>query len=138
MEWETLKILGGLSDAGEGKLSFGRHARTPLRVSASWMCVSVVEGHAETVSVNFARHPAPSPQQVSEALPAFIPVVQSTGCLSAPPQPMPLPYPYSASSAYPYPYAYSIGPRFSYPARACAPQPPTSSSLTRSQLRLLE
>jgi len=84
MEWETLKILGGLSDAGEGKLSFDMHARTPLRVSATCMRVPVMEGHTETVSVRFARRPAPSPQQVREALAAFTPDVQSAGCASAP------------------------------------------------------
>jgi aspartate-semialdehyde dehydrogenase len=84
IEWETLKILGELSDGGEGKLSFDMHAHTPLRVSASCTRVPVVEGHTETVSVRFARRPAPSPQQVSEALAAFIPVVQAAGCPSAP------------------------------------------------------
>ena len=84
MEWETLKILGELSDAGEGKLSFDMHARTPLRISASCTRVPVMEGHTETVAVRFARRPAPSPQQVREALAAFTPTVQSFGCPSAP------------------------------------------------------
>ena len=82
IEWETLKILGQLS--GEGKLSFDMHARTPLRISASCTRVPVVEGHTETVSVRFARRPAPSPQQVREALTAYTPVVQSAGCPSTP------------------------------------------------------
>lgn len=92
MEWETLKILGELEDVstaagGDGTcttLAFDMHARTPLRVSASCTRVPVVEGHTETVSVRFARRPAPSPQQVREALAAYTPIVQSVGCASAP------------------------------------------------------
>ena len=83
MEWETLKILGELSQT-DGQLAFEMHARTPLRVSASCTRVPVIEGHTETVSVRFARRPAPSPQQVREALTAYTPVVQSAGCPSAP------------------------------------------------------
>jgi aspartate-semialdehyde dehydrogenase len=86
MEWETLKILGGLSEseAKAGRLSFDMHAHTPLSVSASCMRVPVVEGHTETVSVRFARHPAPTPEQVREALATYTTAVQSTGCPSAP------------------------------------------------------
>ena len=92
MEWETRKILGELEDVstaagGDGTcttLAFDMHARTPLRVSASCTRVPVVEGHTETVSVRFARRPAPSPQQVREALAAYTPIVQSVGCASAP------------------------------------------------------
>jgi len=88
IEWETLKILGDLSEFESerkaGKLSFDMHARTPLRVSASCTRVPVVEGHTETVSVRFARRPAPSPQQVREALASYTPSVQSAGCPSAP------------------------------------------------------
>ncbi len=86
MEWETLKILGELSEseAEAGKFSFDMRGRTPLRVSASCTRVPVVEGHTETVSVRFSRRPAPSPQQVREALAAYTPAVQSAGCPSAP------------------------------------------------------
>jgi aspartate-semialdehyde dehydrogenase len=88
MEWEVLKILGGLSvsesESEAGKLSFDLRAHTPLRVSASCTRVPVVEGHTETVSIRFARRPAPSPQQVREALVAYTPRVQSAGCPSAP------------------------------------------------------
>ena len=86
IEWETLKILGELSEseADAGKLSFDMHTHTPLRVSASCTRVPVLEGHTETVSVRFARRPPPSPQQVREALTAYTPTVQSAGCPSAP------------------------------------------------------
>ena len=99
IEWETLKILGDLtqtdpqsaapssvpdSPGSTGTLAFEMHAHTPLRVSASCTRVPVIEGHTETVSVRFARRPAPSPQQVREALTAYAPAVQSAGCPSAP------------------------------------------------------
>ncbi|KIM57951.1 hypothetical protein SCLCIDRAFT_1219003 [Scleroderma citrinum Foug A] len=84
MEWETLKILGGISDDGDGKKSFDMHASRPLRVSASCNRVPVIDGHTMTVSVRFSRRPPPSPQQVREALVAYTPEAQSMGCPSAP------------------------------------------------------
>jgi len=86
MEWETLKILGGLSEseAQVGRLSFDMHAHTPLRISASCTRVPVIEGHTETVSVRFARRPAPTPEQVREAFATYTPAVQSADCPSAP------------------------------------------------------
>jgi aspartate-semialdehyde dehydrogenase len=89
IEWETLKILGELTQtepqqSATDRLVFEMHAHTPLRVSASCTRVPVIEGHTETVSVRFARRPAPSPQQVREALAAYAPAVQSAGCPSAP------------------------------------------------------
>ncbi|KAH9967027.1 aspartate-semialdehyde dehydrogenase [Lactifluus volemus] len=83
MEWETLKILGGLSES-EAHLTFDMHAHTPLRISASCTRVPVIEGHTETVSVRFARRPAPTPEQVREAFATYTPAVQSTNCPSAP------------------------------------------------------
>ena len=84
IEWETLKILGDITRTDDERLAFEMHARTPLRVSASCTRVPVIEGHTETVSVRFARRPAPSPQQVREALTAYAPAVLSAGCPSAP------------------------------------------------------
>jgi len=88
IEWETLKILGGLSGSGAeaeaGGLSFDMHAHTPLRISASCTRVPVVEGHTETVSVRFVRRPPPTPEQVREALVTYTPAIQSAGCPSAP------------------------------------------------------
>lgn len=84
MEWETLKILGGVSEDDEGIKSFDMHAKQPLRVSASCNRVPVIDGHTECVSVQFARRPPPSPQQVREALAAFTPDAQVLGCPSAP------------------------------------------------------
>ncbi|PIL37619.1 hypothetical protein GSI_01313 [Ganoderma sinense ZZ0214-1] len=89
IEWETLKILGGLAhadddDSGSGLLAFDMHAAQPLRISASCTRVPVVEGHTECVSVRFARRPPPSPQQVREALQAYTSEAYSIGCPSAP------------------------------------------------------
>uniref|UniRef100_D8PN00 Aspartate-semialdehyde dehydrogenase n=2 Tax=Schizophyllum commune (strain H4-8 / FGSC 9210) TaxID=578458 RepID=D8PN00_SCHCM len=88
IEWETLKILGGVQasdDGADGKtLAFDMHARHPLRVSAQCNRVPVIDGHTECVSVRFARRPPPSPQQVREALAAYTPDAQTLGCPSAP------------------------------------------------------
>jgi aspartate-semialdehyde dehydrogenase len=85
IEWETLKILGGLAEDDGGALRFDMHAKQPLRVSAACNRVPVIDGHTECVSVRFARRPPPSPQQVREALAAFTPDAQALGCPSAPP-----------------------------------------------------
>ncbi|KAF8625019.1 hypothetical protein AX15_005590 [Amanita polypyramis BW_CC] len=82
MEWEILKILGGVSESDDGVKTFDMHATHPLRVSASCNRVPVIDGHTECVSVRFERRPPPSPQQVREALAAFTPDTQ--GCPSAP------------------------------------------------------
>ena len=84
MEWETLKILGGIAEDDRGLKSFDMHAAHPLRVSASCNRVPVIDGHTECVSVRFARRPPPSPQQVREALMEFTPTAQTLGCPSAP------------------------------------------------------
>ncbi|KAF9226822.1 aspartate-semialdehyde dehydrogenase [Gyrodon lividus] len=84
MEWETLKILGGISEGDDGQRAFDMHSRNPLRISASCNRVPVIDGHTMTVSVRFSRRPPPSPQQVREALVAYTPEAQSIGCPSAP------------------------------------------------------
>ena len=85
IEWETLKILGGITDPDSGGLkSFDMHANHPLRVSASCNRVPVIDGHTECVSIRFAQRPPPSPRQVREALAAFTPDARSLGCPSAP------------------------------------------------------
>ena len=84
IEWETLKILGGVASNDSGVKSFDMHSKHPLRVSASCNRVPVIDGHTECVSVRFAHRPPPSPQQVREALAAFTPDAQALGCPSAP------------------------------------------------------
>lgn len=84
MEWEMLKILGGIVESDEGRKSFDMHSRQPLRVSASCNRVPVIDGHTECVSIRFSRRPPPSPQQVREALVNFTCDAQTMGCPSAP------------------------------------------------------
>ncbi|KAJ3755216.1 hypothetical protein EV360DRAFT_50114 [Lentinula raphanica] len=94
IEWETLKILGGIIDSetesdknGTPLKTFDMHqagGQPALRVSASCNRVPVIDGHMECVSLRFHRRPPPSPQQVREALSAFTPEVQALGCPSAP------------------------------------------------------
>ncbi|KAL0950360.1 hypothetical protein HGRIS_010327 [Hohenbuehelia grisea] len=84
MEWEILKILGGITDSDGGLRAFDMHARSPLRVSAACNRVAVIDGHTECVSIRFQRRPPPSPQQVREAMAAFTPDAQALGCPSAP------------------------------------------------------
>jgi len=84
IEWETLKILGGITENEDGLKAFDMHSKKPLRVSASCNRVPVIDGHTECVSVRFARRPPPSPQQVREALVAYTPDALSLGCPSAP------------------------------------------------------
>jgi aspartate-semialdehyde dehydrogenase len=98
MEWEVLKILGGLVDADPSSPSpdttntstntpiktFDMHAEHPLRVSASCNRVPVIDGHTACLSIRFSRRPPPSPQQVREALQSFTSEAQTLGCPSAP------------------------------------------------------
>ncbi|KAF5387940.1 hypothetical protein D9615_000784 [Tricholomella constricta] len=84
MEWEMLKILGGIVKNDDGARAFDMHARTPLRVSASCNRVPVIDGHTACISVRFSRRPPPSPQQVREALVGFTCDAQTLGCPSAP------------------------------------------------------
>jgi aspartate-semialdehyde dehydrogenase len=91
IEWETRKILGGISDVdpeqpvGDQVLQqFDMHAHTPLKISASCNRVPVTVGHMMTVSVKFSRRPPPSPQQVCEAFTSYRPAAQIIGCPSAP------------------------------------------------------
>ena len=84
IEWETLKILGGVKEEESGLKAFDMHESHPLRVSASCNRVPVIDGHTEIVSVRFHRRPPPSPQQVREALAAYTTDAQTLGCPSAP------------------------------------------------------
>ncbi|KAL4402665.1 aspartate-semialdehyde dehydrogenase [Malassezia pachydermatis] len=83
IEWETSKILGGLKD---NDTAFDLHETSPLRVSAHCNRVPVIDGHLACVSVSFKKQPAPSPEQVAEALRAFTCEAQTLGCHSAPKQ----------------------------------------------------
>src|SRR5690554_3413589 len=63
MEWETLKILGGLNqDATEFDLL------KTTKVSATCNRVPVIDGHTECVSIEFERRPAPSVEDVIKVM----------------------------------------------------------------------
>ncbi|PWN52553.1 aspartate-semialdehyde dehydrogenase [Violaceomyces palustris] len=81
IEWEAAKILGGLT---EDKTAFDLHQNSPMKVSAHCNRVPVIDGHLETVSVSFKNRPAPTPEQVKEALREFEPEPLKLKCHSAP------------------------------------------------------
>ncbi|KAG8852364.1 hypothetical protein FRB96_008710 [Tulasnella sp. 330] len=83
MEWETAKILGGITADGKG---FDLHETSPIRVSASCTRVPVIEGHTETVSVRFTRRPPPSIEEVRAAMVKYTTEAQELQCPSAPVQ----------------------------------------------------
>lgn len=83
MEWETAKILGGITTDGKG---FDLHETSPIRVSASCTRVPVIEGHTETVSVRFSRRPPPSVEEVRDAMAKYTTEAQELQCPSAPAQ----------------------------------------------------
>ncbi|KZS91304.1 aspartate-semialdehyde dehydrogenase [Sistotremastrum niveocremeum HHB9708] len=70
MEWETLKILGGISADGK---SFDNHSSHPIKVSASCNRVPVHTGHIMTASVKFSKRPPPSIDEVLKAFDEYVP-----------------------------------------------------------------
>lgn len=81
IEWETSKILGGLS---EDRKSFTHHAESPLRISASCNRVNVLDGHMEVVSCSFKSRLPPTPEQAIKALEQYTCEAQKLQCPSAP------------------------------------------------------
>ncbi|KAF7554028.1 hypothetical protein G7Z17_g3241 [Cylindrodendrum hubeiense] len=79
LETEARKILGRIDDS---KTAFIE--QEGLRVSASCNRVPVMDGHTACVSLKFERQPAPSAEQVKEALRNYQPEAQTLGCPSAP------------------------------------------------------
>lgn len=79
LETEARKILGAISP---DKTAFVE--QSALRVSAACNRVPVMDGHTACVSLNFERKPAPSPEQVKEALRSYLPEAVALGCPSAP------------------------------------------------------
>ncbi|KAF9339312.1 hypothetical protein BGZ91_006362 [Linnemannia elongata] len=81
MEWETLKILGGMNQDLTGfELLKG------TKVSATCNRVPVIDGHTECVSIEFERRPAPSVEEVIKVLENYRTEAQELGCHSAPEQ----------------------------------------------------
>ncbi|ORZ28897.1 aspartate-semialdehyde dehydrogenase [Lobosporangium transversale] len=81
MEWETLKILGGLN---QDATAFDLLKTT--KVSATCNRVPVLDGHTECVSIEFERRPAPSVEEVIQVLENYRSEAQELGCHSAPDQ----------------------------------------------------
>jgi len=78
MESETQKILGELVD--------GEFRPHPMKVSASCNRVPVLDGHLETIAVEFVEKP--SEQEILEAFRQFRGVPQERQLPSAPPRPV--------------------------------------------------
>lgn len=83
IEWETSKILGGITSDGKG---FDLHSHSPLTISAHCNRVPVTDGHTACVSVSFVRQPPPSVEEITEAFRSFRCEAQDLGVPSAPPQ----------------------------------------------------
>ncbi len=83
IEWETSKILGGVTPDGKG---FDLHSHFPITISAHCNRVPVIDGHTACVSVKFVRQPPPSIDEISEAFNSFICEAQTLGVPSAPAQ----------------------------------------------------
>ncbi|KAH6894083.1 hypothetical protein B0T10DRAFT_237335 [Thelonectria olida] len=79
LETEARKILGSIND---DKTAFVE--QEALRVSASCNRVPVMDGHTACVSLKFERQPAPSAEQVKEALRSYHAEASALGCPSAP------------------------------------------------------
>ncbi|CAG9940820.1 unnamed protein product [Clonostachys rosea f. rosea IK726] len=79
LETEARKILGRVDDS---KTAFVE--QEGLRVSAACNRVPVMDGHTACVSLKFERQPAPSAEQVKEALRSYTTEAQKLGCPSAP------------------------------------------------------
>lgn len=79
MQPETRKILGSVS---EGNTAFIQ--RSDLRISATCTRVDVTDGHMAFVSLNFAKRPPPSAEQVKKAMRDYVSEAQQLGCPSAP------------------------------------------------------
>jgi len=83
LETEARKILGGLNDEGTAFVE-----QDGLRVSAACNRVPVMDGHTACVSLSFVNRPAPTPEQVKEALRGYTTEAQALGCPSAPNPPI--------------------------------------------------
>ncbi|OBA22510.1 aspartate-semialdehyde dehydrogenase [Metschnikowia bicuspidata var. bicuspidata NRRL YB-4993] len=83
IEWETRKILGGVSADGNG---FALIPEDEMKVSAQCNRVPVSDGHTECISFRFASRPAPSVDQIKATLAEYQCEAFKLGCHSAPKQ----------------------------------------------------
>jgi len=81
MEWETRKILGGLS---EDKMECRLVSEDAMKVSAQCNRVPVIDGHTECISLRFERRPPPSVEAVKQCLRDYVCEASKLGCPSAP------------------------------------------------------
>lgn len=81
IEWETRKILGGVTDDQTG---FDMHAKDPITVSANCNRVPVIDGHLACISVEFASATKPSVDDVRAAFKNYTTEAQKLACPSAP------------------------------------------------------
>ncbi|KAI9098152.1 semialdehyde dehydrogenase [Phlyctochytrium arcticum] len=79
IEIECAKILGGVN-ADQSAFT----EQPGLKVSASCNRVPVIDGHMESVMVEFANRPAPSIEQITAALASYTSDAQKLGAPSAP------------------------------------------------------
>ncbi|ODV79754.1 aspartate-semialdehyde dehydrogenase [Suhomyces tanzawaensis NRRL Y-17324] len=83
MEWETKKILGNINKEGT---EFAPLSDDEIKVSAQCNRVSVSDGHTECISFRFANRPAPSVEDVKQALRDYVCDATKLGCHSGPKQ----------------------------------------------------
>lgn len=78
LETEAQKILGNVNSDVTG------FEDQTLKVSAACNRVAVLDGHMACVSLKFKRRPAPSAEEVKQAMREYVSEVQKLGCPSAP------------------------------------------------------
>jgi aspartate-semialdehyde dehydrogenase len=76
IEWEASKILGGVLPDGKG---FDYHKSSPMTISANCNRVAVIDGHTECVSVSFVNRPAPSMEQIADAMRKYTTMANDLG-----------------------------------------------------------
>lgn len=79
LETEAQKILGSVNAEVTGFQD-----QKDLKISAACNRVAVLDGHTACVSLRFAKRPAPTAEQVKEAMREYVSDVQKLGCPSAP------------------------------------------------------
>lgn len=78
LETEAQKILGGINGDATA------FEDQPLKISAACNRVPVLDGHTACVSLKFKRRPAPSAEEVKQAMRDYVSEAQKLGCPSAP------------------------------------------------------
>lgn len=79
MEPEARKILGGINSECSAF-----EEQSNLKISAACNRVPVLDGHTACVSLRFERRPAPSAEEVKQAMRDYVSEAQQLGCPSAP------------------------------------------------------